>query len=262
MRRLVTMVLASAALVGSLVATDAQARGAGGGGRIGGFAGARIGGYGGGRIGAFAGGRIGGYGEGRIGGFAGEHIGAFTGGRIGVLTGGRIGVLAGGRAGGYGGSRIGGFAGEHIAAFPGGRIGGYGGARIAGIHPGIHQVYFGYGNRVGYGRRALVEYARGDLVRGTLSGSGLPASTAVSSRPQMRMTPPLSSSTDGAGGIGSAAAESSAAIFGPASLDQPAASRILTNSTGLACPSYTSSSVPYNCTYGGQTNTSATQSAP
>jgi hypothetical protein len=78
----------------------------------------------------------------------------------------------------------------------------------------------------------------------------------------MRMTPPLSSSTDGAGGIGSAAAESSAAIFGPASLDQPAASRILTNSTGLACPSYTSSSVPYNCTYGGHTNTSATQSAP
>jgi hypothetical protein len=37
MRRLVTMVLASAALVGSLIATDAQARGAGGGGRIGGF---------------------------------------------------------------------------------------------------------------------------------------------------------------------------------------------------------------------------------
>jgi hypothetical protein len=31
---------------------------------------------------------------------------------------------------------------------------------------------------------------------------------------------------------------------------------------GLGCPYYTSYSLPYNCTYSGQTITSATQSAP
>jgi len=45
--------------------------------------------------------------------------------------------------------------------------------------------------------------------------------------------------TDGMAGIGSAAAASSAAIFGPAraaSVDHPADSRILANLTGLARP--------------------------
>ena len=55
MRRRVTMVLASAALAGSLVATNAQAHGGGGGGRTGGFAGGRIGVFAGGRIATFAG---------------------------------------------------------------------------------------------------------------------------------------------------------------------------------------------------------------
>src|ERR1700676_2123880 len=53
------------------------------------------------------------------------------------------------------------------------------------------------------------------------------------------MTPPLSSSIDGTAGVGSAAAASSAAIFGPAwsaSLDQPADSRILANWIGPARP--------------------------
>jgi uncharacterized protein YodC (DUF2158 family) len=58
MRRRVMVVLAGAALVGSLLATDAQARGGGGGGvgHIGGFGGAHIGA----RVGGFGGVRVGG----------------------------------------------------------------------------------------------------------------------------------------------------------------------------------------------------------
>src|SRR4029077_13176383 len=55
MRGRVMMVLASAVLAGSLLATDAQARGGGGGGH-GGFGGGHMGGFGGGHIGGFGGG--------------------------------------------------------------------------------------------------------------------------------------------------------------------------------------------------------------
>src|SRR6478735_6997821 len=54
--------------------------------------------------------------------------------------------------------------------------------------------------------------------------SRLPASTAISPRPQIRMTPPLSSITNGTDGMGSAAIASNAASFGrdrTASLDHP-----------------------------------------
>jgi len=68
------MILASAVLAGSLLATDAQARGGGGGGHGGGGGGGHMGGFGGGHIGGFGGGRIGGLGGGRIGGFGGGHI--------------------------------------------------------------------------------------------------------------------------------------------------------------------------------------------
>jgi len=74
------MILASAVLAGSLLATDAQARGGGGhgggggGGHMGGFGGGHMGGFGGGHIGGFGGGRIGGFGGGRISGFGGGHI--------------------------------------------------------------------------------------------------------------------------------------------------------------------------------------------
>jgi len=58
------MILASAVLAGSLLATGAQARGGGGGG----------GGHGGG-----GGGHMGGFGGGHMGGFGGEHMGGFGG---------------------------------------------------------------------------------------------------------------------------------------------------------------------------------------
>ena len=67
MRRRVMMVLASAALVGSLLATDAQARG--GGGHGGGGGGAHMGGFGGAHIGA----RVGGFGGARVGGIGGRY---------------------------------------------------------------------------------------------------------------------------------------------------------------------------------------------
>jgi hypothetical protein len=58
------MILASALLAGSLVATDAQARGGGGG--HGGFGGGHMGGFGGGHIGGFGVARIGSLGTGRM----------------------------------------------------------------------------------------------------------------------------------------------------------------------------------------------------
>jgi hypothetical protein len=62
------IVLATALLAGSLLATGAQARG-GGGGHMGGFGG-------GGHMGSFGGGgHMGGFGGGHIGGFGGSHIG-------------------------------------------------------------------------------------------------------------------------------------------------------------------------------------------
>ena len=67
MRRRVMMVLASAALGGSLLATDAQARG--GGGHGGGGGGAHMGGFGGAHIGA----RVGGFGGARVGGIGGRY---------------------------------------------------------------------------------------------------------------------------------------------------------------------------------------------
>ena len=67
MRRRVMMVLASAALVGSLLATDAQARG--GGGHGGGGGGAHMGGFGGAHIGA----RVAGFGGARVGDIGGRY---------------------------------------------------------------------------------------------------------------------------------------------------------------------------------------------
>src|SRR5258708_24290613 len=69
----VMMILASAALAGSLLATDAQARGGGGGG----------GGHGGGGGGHMGGG----FGGGHIGGFVGRHVRRFGGGHVGGFCG-------------------------------------------------------------------------------------------------------------------------------------------------------------------------------
>jgi hypothetical protein len=70
------MILASAVLAGSLLATGAQARGGGGGGgHGGGFGGGHMGGFGGGHMGGFGGGRMGGFGGGRIGGLGDGHVG-------------------------------------------------------------------------------------------------------------------------------------------------------------------------------------------
>jgi hypothetical protein len=70
MRTRVMMILASAVLAGSLLATGAQARGGGGGGHGGGgFGGGHMGGgFGGGHMGGFGGGRMGGMGRDRFGG--------------------------------------------------------------------------------------------------------------------------------------------------------------------------------------------------
>ena len=75
MRRQLMMVLASAALAGSLLATDAQARGGGGhaGGAGRGYF-ARLGGVGGTRTGGIEQGRIRGFGRARIEGFARGHM--------------------------------------------------------------------------------------------------------------------------------------------------------------------------------------------
>jgi hypothetical protein len=66
------MILASAVLAGSLLATGAEARGGGGGG---GHGGGGMGGFGGGHMGGFGGGHMGGFGGGRIGGLGGDHVG-------------------------------------------------------------------------------------------------------------------------------------------------------------------------------------------
>jgi hypothetical protein len=68
MRRRVMMVFASAALAGSLLATDAQARG--GGGHGGGGGGGHMGGFGGAHIGA----HVGGFGRARMGGVGGSRM--------------------------------------------------------------------------------------------------------------------------------------------------------------------------------------------
>jgi hypothetical protein len=68
MRGRVMMVLASAVLAGSLLATGAQARGGGGGGHGGG-------GGGGGHMGGFGGGHIGGFGAGHMAHVGHEHFG-------------------------------------------------------------------------------------------------------------------------------------------------------------------------------------------
>jgi uncharacterized protein YodC (DUF2158 family) len=72
MRRRMMMVLASAALVGSLLATDAQARG--GAGHIG---------FGG----AHSGARVGGFGEARVGGIGGRYMAGIPRGAVGYTTG-------------------------------------------------------------------------------------------------------------------------------------------------------------------------------
>jgi hypothetical protein len=87
------MILASVALAGSLLATDAQARGGGGGGHGGGMGG----GFGGGHMAGMSGGHMGGFGGGMAGLGAG-HIGGLGGGRIGVGAGHIDGVGAGGMA--------------------------------------------------------------------------------------------------------------------------------------------------------------------
>jgi hypothetical protein len=81
----VMMILATAVLAGSLLATGAQARGGGGGG----------GGHGGG-MGGFGGGHMGGFDGGRIGGLGGDHTGGLDGDRIGGLDGDHVGSLGGG----------------------------------------------------------------------------------------------------------------------------------------------------------------------
>jgi hypothetical protein len=77
MKRRSMIVLATALLAGSLVATGAQARGGGGGGG---------GGHGGGFGGGFGGGHMGSFGGAGIGGFEGGHMGTFGGARIGGIT--------------------------------------------------------------------------------------------------------------------------------------------------------------------------------
>jgi uncharacterized protein YodC (DUF2158 family) len=77
MRRRVIVVLAGAALVGSLLATDAQARGGGGHGSSGGV----------GHIGRFGGTHVGGFGGARVGGIDGRYMAGTPRGAIGYATG-------------------------------------------------------------------------------------------------------------------------------------------------------------------------------
>ena len=81
MRRRVMMVLASAALAGSLLAPDAQARG--GGGHGGGGAVGHMGGFGG----AHSGARVGGFGEARVGGIGGRYMAGIPRGAVRYATG-------------------------------------------------------------------------------------------------------------------------------------------------------------------------------
>jgi uncharacterized protein YodC (DUF2158 family) len=97
MRRRVMMVLASAAIAGSLLATDAQARGGGGHGGGGGaghmsgfggaHSGARVGGFGGARVGGIGGGYMAGIPQGAVGYAAGTGYGTGTGYGPGILYG-------------------------------------------------------------------------------------------------------------------------------------------------------------------------------
>jgi uncharacterized protein YodC (DUF2158 family) len=95
MRRQLMMVLASAALAGSLLATDAQARG--GGGHGGGFGGAhtaaRVGGFGGARVGSIGGRYMAGIPQGAVGYAAGIGYGTGTGYGTGIRYG--TGILRG-----------------------------------------------------------------------------------------------------------------------------------------------------------------------
>jgi uncharacterized protein YodC (DUF2158 family) len=79
MRRRLMVVLAGAALVGSLLATDAQARGGGG---HGGGAVGHIGGFGGAHIGA----RVGGFGGARVGGIGGRYMAGISRAAVGYAT--------------------------------------------------------------------------------------------------------------------------------------------------------------------------------
>ena len=92
MRRRVMAVLAGAALVGGLLATDAQARGGGG---HGGAGVGHIGGFGGARIGA----RLGGFGGVRVGGIGGPSMAGISRGAIHYATGTRNGTGIGNRTG-------------------------------------------------------------------------------------------------------------------------------------------------------------------
>ena len=92
MRRRVMAVLAGAALVGGLLATDAQARGGGG---HGGAGVGHIGGFGGARIGA----RLGGFGGVRVGGIGGRNMAAISRGAVGYATGTGNGTGIGNRTG-------------------------------------------------------------------------------------------------------------------------------------------------------------------
>jgi uncharacterized protein YodC (DUF2158 family) len=83
MRRRVMMVVASAALAGSLLATDAQARGGGGHG------------YGGGAAHAFGGTRVGGFGAARFGGFGAGFISGIPQSAVGYAAGTSYGTRAG-----------------------------------------------------------------------------------------------------------------------------------------------------------------------
>jgi uncharacterized protein YodC (DUF2158 family) len=81
MRRRVMMVLASAALVGSLLATDAQARGGGG--------------HGGGFGGAHSGARVAGFGGARVGGIGGRYTAGIPRATVGYATGTGYGTVTG-----------------------------------------------------------------------------------------------------------------------------------------------------------------------
>jgi len=87
MRRRVMMVLASAALAGSLLATDAVARGGGGHrgvGHVGRFGGVRVGGFGGARVGGIGGGHMAGIPRGAVGYATGTGYGTAIGNGTGI----------------------------------------------------------------------------------------------------------------------------------------------------------------------------------
>jgi uncharacterized protein YodC (DUF2158 family) len=89
MRRRVMMVLASAALVGSLLATDAQARG--GAGHGGGGGGTHMGGFGGAQSGV----RVAGFGGARVGGIGGRYTAGIPRATVGYATGTGYGTVTG-----------------------------------------------------------------------------------------------------------------------------------------------------------------------